>query len=335
MKPAVVRAALAFVLLAACHHGESPSSEVRIVETQPCAVGEPYGTWLSHLEGEMRPEFDKGGVAAALATHPLGSLWSEGEYDGLRTDADAGRCKQITYTSDGLKIRGFVVRPDHPPNAKLPVILYARGGSRDFAAIDTRLLLQMRRFARDGFIVVGTQYRGGPGSEGHDEYGGRDVDDLMALPKVVAALPDADPERLFLYGGSRGGMMVAIALERGLRVRAAAIRAGLFDLEGAARDRPDMRQVFGELIPGYASDAGGVLAQRSALVWPGALKTPLLLLHAREDWRVPLSGSERLSDELARHGVEHRLIVFDSDVHQLVVHREDEAREVVAWFKAH
>jgi dipeptidyl aminopeptidase/acylaminoacyl peptidase len=323
-------------LVPGCRRHHARHHDGHIVGSQPCTLAAPYGSWIAVLDADIRPEFASGHVLDALDAHPLTTLFPEAEYDGLRTDSEEGRCEEVTYTSDGLKIRGFVVRPAHAPGVKLPVVLYARGGNRAFGPIDTRLLLQMRRFARDGFVVLGTQYRGGPGSEGSDEFGGRDVDDLLALTQVAANVPDADPEHLFIYGGSRGGMMVSLALKRGLRVRAAAIRAGAFDPEDALVTRPDLAAtVYSRLIPGYASDPHAALVSRSVLAWPEAVSAPLLMLHAREDWRVPLHESERLDGALARLGKQHRLVVFEGDVHQLYVHREDEAREVVAWFRAH
>ena len=41
---------------------------------------------------------------------------------------------QITYLSDGLKINGYIAQPIEPGN--YPVIIFNRGGNRDFGALN-------------------------------------------------------------------------------------------------------------------------------------------------------------------------------------------------------
>jgi hypothetical protein len=48
-------------------------------------------------------------------------------------------------------------------------------------------------------------------------------------------------------------MMAALALRTGMRVRAAAMRAPIVDLAEIAALRPDMRDLFEELMPDYAA----------------------------------------------------------------------------------
>ena len=65
-------------------------------------------------------------------------------------------------------------------------------------------------------------YRGSEGAPGRDEMGGADLADLMNIRAVIASLPYADATNTFLYGESRGGMMVLQALRDGFEARAAA-----------------------------------------------------------------------------------------------------------------
>ena len=79
-------------------------------------------------------------------------------------------------------------------------------------------------------MVVASQYRGVVGGEGLDELKGREVNDVLALVLLARSLDGADVDRLYLAGGSRGAMEGTLAMRRGLPVRAAAFRGGLFDL---------------------------------------------------------------------------------------------------------
>jgi dipeptidyl aminopeptidase/acylaminoacyl peptidase len=87
---------------------------------------------------------------------------------------------RISYSSDGLKINGFIVRPNK--SGRFPCIIYNRGGMKDLGSIDDfRLVRFMSVIASWDYIVIASQYRGAMGSEGADEYGGNDVNDVMNL----------------------------------------------------------------------------------------------------------------------------------------------------------
>lgn len=78
--------------------------------------------------------------------------------------------REITYLSDGLKIKGFVATPKNGKN--LPVMIYNRGGNREFGSLDEFEIYWMAKYANWGYVVIGSQYRGCCGSEGKDEFGG-------------------------------------------------------------------------------------------------------------------------------------------------------------------
>jgi len=83
---------------------------------------------------------------------------------------------RIKYGSGGLKIGGYLVIPKDI-EGKLPVIIYNRGGNRNYGLIDKNLN-HLEYLASNGYIVLASQYRGNIYSEGRDEYGGGDVDDI-------------------------------------------------------------------------------------------------------------------------------------------------------------
>ena len=58
--------------------------------------------------------------------------------------------------------------------------------------------------ASRGYVVAASQYRGNLYSEGRDEYGGQDVDDILNLIAKVKKLSYVDRENIFMIGFSRG-----------------------------------------------------------------------------------------------------------------------------------
>jgi dipeptidyl aminopeptidase/acylaminoacyl peptidase len=120
-----------------------------------------------------------------------------------------------------------------------------------------------------------------------------------------------------------------------MRVRAAAMRAPMVNIAETAALRPDMRDLFAELMPDYASDPDRALARRSAVGWADDLHVPILILHAREERRVPISQSRRFTHALRDQGREAELIAHDRDSHLLLLHRPRNLDGVAAWFNRH
>lgn len=181
---------------------------------------------------------------------------------------------------------GFIVEPRG--TKKAPVIIYNRGGSRDFGMItneDVKTLLQ--KFADWGYIVFASQYSGCGGSEGHDHLGGSDLKDVLNLKKLIDAHPRADSRRIGMYGISRGGMMTYMVLRKVKWVKAAATIAGLSNLVSQEVFRPEMKKHNKKMFGGALKDK----IIRSAAYWAEEIKTPLLLQHNIFDPKVDVKDS--------------------------------------------
>src|SRR5262245_29940072 len=95
--------------------------------------------------------------------------WSmvESNFPGTREALKSVELSRITYLSDGLKIKGYLAMPKSGEN--LPCIIFNRGGNRDFGSLrDGPAAGTLGHVASWGYVVVASQYRGGPGSEGQE-----------------------------------------------------------------------------------------------------------------------------------------------------------------------
>jgi dipeptidyl aminopeptidase/acylaminoacyl peptidase len=229
----------------------------------------------------------------------------------------------------------YLLRPA-AVTGKLPVVLFLRGGNRDFGRVDEGTMRGFfLPFLRAGYGVIAPQYRGADGGEGKDEFGGADVHDVLNLVPLARAQPWADADDLFLYGVSRGGMESWLALRAGLPVRAAVVHAGPTDLEEEKRNRPEMEKVWLELAPGYAEHPREFYESRSAQRWTSEIHTPVLILHGTADWRVSPLESLAMAGKLQAAGREYGLVMYPGDDHGLTANREDALRRSVQWFAAH
>jgi dipeptidyl aminopeptidase/acylaminoacyl peptidase len=251
-----------------------------------------------------------------------------------RTTHRGFECVQITYLSGSTKVIGFIFKPIDTAGKRLPLIVYARGGSRDFGKIvPDRLFLADYTFLEQGFVILASQYRGVDGGEGHDEFGGQDLGDILSLIPLAQSLDYVDSKNLFLYGFSRGGMMTFLALKNGIPVNAAAVSAGPTDLASLGQLRPEMAKNYREMIPGYETDPVGTTRERSALQWPEKINTPLLLLHGTADWRVPTTDTLQLALKLQQLHKTYAVEIFSGDVHGLPLHNDEAHLRVVSWFR--
>jgi pimeloyl-ACP methyl ester carboxylesterase len=254
-------------------------------------------------------------------------------------------CRWAVYESDGFPISVAMLAPRDTEASRLPVIVWNRGGNGSFGSLKFALLVWfLAPYAEQGFLVVASDYRGARESSpsdaakyGLDEFGGADVRDLERLLALVATLPQADPDQVFMIGESRGSMMAFMVARRGANIRALASINGAADLERELAFRPEMERVYQGRIPDYATRKQEALAERSVLRWADELprSLPILLVHAGRDVRVDPANGPLLKARLDELGFTSKLVQYPDDDHDLSRHRSEAEAEVIAWFRQH
>lgn len=237
----------------------------------------------------------------------------------------------IRYISNNHWVNGFVAMPKGQEEA-LPCIISNRGGSFDFGLIDDKALEnRIALIASWGYVVIASQYSGNGGSEGKEEFGGADVEDVLCLKRYLEQIPQADVTRIGMIGGSRGGQMTYQSLARVDWIKAAVSIAGKANLDRQTILRPEMIKVFERAFGNTAEGR----AERSAINFAEKFcKTaPLLILHGTADWRVSPKDSLELANKLLDAHVPHRLVLFEGGDHGLTEHRKEEWDMIRNWFE--
>jgi len=213
-----------------------------IVKTEPC-VADAVVSYEAYLDAAKRSDAEEAEAARneghTFVASPATYLTRE-QFAARREEAAAIDCQRLRYASDGLEVVAFLWKPKQPSSTKLPLIVFNRGGNREFAKLTPTH--GFRRLALDGFVVLASQYRGVDGGEGKEEFGGAEVDDVKNLLPVAVSLGYVDMNNVFLLGWSRGGMETALALKQGMKVNAAAIGGALTDLVAERARRPQLAQ---------------------------------------------------------------------------------------------
>lgn len=237
----------------------------------------------------------------------------------------------ITYSSDGLKIKGFLALPPLYEE-KLPAIQFNRGGSGSKGALTLEgVFVILGMYVSWGYVAIASQYRGQGGSEGIEEWGAGDTNDAKNLTTLLLSLPYVDTDRIGLIAGSRGGMM-AFQMLRWMKVFRAAVTFGAPTMLHILSQREYIIQTF---IPFLEKEVSieQALEERSAVVWASEMckTTPLLVLHGTGDRKVHPSHALELSKVLLDTLHPHKLILFENADHVLAGRRAESNIEIRNW----
>lgn len=242
-------------------------------------------------------------------------------------------CSRIEYSSDGLKVVGYLVRPRDTSAKHLPLIIFNRGGFLDRGKIEPFNLIDFEQLSEKGFVVLASQYRGNDEGEGHEELGGSDLDDVSNLLETAKSLPYVDTRNIFMYGVSRGGRMTFLEMRKNFPMNAAAVVGAVYDLAAFGERAPGVLAEATKLIPNYSEEGASALRERSVMDWPEAVNVPLLMLHGADDDEVPVTEALTFATKLSNLKKTFELTVYAGDVHEAAKNRKDRDARIAAWFK--
>lgn len=253
-----------------------------------------------------------------------------------------GEVEEIWYESafDGRRIQGWIVRPpDFDPDRKYPLILEIHGGP--FAAYGPHFAAEIQLYAAAGYVVLYTNPRGST-SYGeafanliHHAYPGNDYDDLMSGVDAVIAKGYVDPNRLYVTGGSGGGVLSAWIVGKTDRFRAAVVQKPVINWASFVlyADGPSFFHRYWFPAPPWEDPQP--YFDRSPLSLVGRVTTPTMLLTGEVDHRTPMPESEQYYAALKIRGVDAALVRVPGASHGIANRPSDlveKAAHVLAWF---
>ncbi len=225
----------------------------------------------------------------------------------------------VSYQSEGLKIYALMTVPrGEKPASGWPVIIFNHGYIPPKIYTPTgNYVAHVDIIARDRYIVLKPDYRGNGKSEGvaRSAYGTPDyvVDDLNALASIKR-YPDADPQRIGMFGHSMGGFVTLAAMVVSKDIKAGVIWAGVVasypDLMYKWHPTPVVTPTPGgnhwenEFIAEFGDPAHNpeFWASISATSYLKDLSGPLQLHHGTADTEVPYQFSVDLYDAVQAAG---------------------------------
>ena len=233
------------------------------------------------------------------------------------------------YESDGLQIEAYISAPKSQivTGKQSPCLIYNHGGNRNYSSLnETDTLYYAYNI---GMICVATNYRGCGNSEGPDEFGGDDVDDVTKIVDLCEEFDYIDNSKINMLGISRGGMMTYEALKGNDKINKAVVISGLADAFMGYEERDDMKTLMKELIGSTPEEKPEEYEKRSATYWADEINTPLLIFHMTGDKKVSIEQAEKLTSLLSEYKKDYEYISFESDVHADL--RQEDMIKIKKW----
>jgi dipeptidyl aminopeptidase/acylaminoacyl peptidase len=239
---------------------------------------------------------------------------------------------------DGADLEGLLtLPPEGVGKAPYPMVVHPHGGPHSRSASGFDFTVQV--LAAHGYAVLQPNFRGSSGygqkfiDADRFDLGGGDMADILAGVDELTHNGVADRDRLFVYGTSYGGFMTCWLVGQTARFRAAVAQNAVTDLNmmwGLSDLQTWTEWEFG----GKPWEVPERMRKHSPLTYAAKVKTPTLILHAREDRRCPLPMGLAWHQALRARRVPTEMVIYPGEGHGIrqPKHREDVLRRVLAWF---
>jgi dipeptidyl aminopeptidase/acylaminoacyl peptidase len=295
------------------------------------------------------------GVITSLSWYPDGTafVYALSTVDGVdlyRRTVATGKEKRLTgtpgavpaalslprlgkvRTGDGVSVPYWEYVPTGPTHGTL---LWIHGGPEGQARPQFSPILGF--LISEGWRVVAPNIRGSTG------YGRRyvhlddvrkrmdSIRDVRDLAEELIRSGKAERGRLGIVGGSYGGFVVLAAASTYPDLWGAAVDlVGISNFVTFLENTGPWRRRLREAEYGSLTTDRKFLEEISPLHHAHEIRTPLLVIHGRNDPRVPLVEAEQIVTTLQKLGRPVELQVFDNEGHG-IVRREN---QLVAWGRA-
>ena len=229
------------------------------------------------------------------------------------------------FTSfDGLKVPYLLYIPKGKKAENLPVMISIHGGpeGQSRPGLSGNEFLQF--MVSQGIAVIQPNVRGSIGYGKHyshlDDVEKRldSVKDIEALVNHLVEENIAHKEKIAVMGGSYGGFMTLSCVARYPDLFCCAVdTVGMFNLVTFLENTSAYRRPHRESEYGSLENHRDILYNVSPVAMVDNIKGPLMIIHGKNDPRVPVSEAYQAAEYLEKRGVTVPLHVYDDEGHGL------------------
>jgi dipeptidyl aminopeptidase/acylaminoacyl peptidase len=228
------------------------------------------------------------------------------------------------HSTDDMLVEGWLLRPPgYQEGLRYPLIVRIHGGP--VSQFTWGFSWERQWLAAQGYAVLYVNPRGSSGY-GEDfalalwaDWGGPDLDDVLAGVDHLITRGIVHPERVGVGGWSYGGILTNYMITRTHRFAAAISGASETDYFSSYGTDDLQRWWEDELGLPYEAESRARYDQLSPINFVDQVETPTLFMVGEEDARVPASQSEQMYTQLRRRmvdgGPQTGLIVYPGESH--------------------
>ena len=224
--------------------------------------------------------------------------------------------------SDGQEVMGFIMKPyGHEKGKKYPLIYLIHGGPQGDWSDDFHQRWNTGLFAGMGYAVAAVNFRGSVGfgqrfTDGVSKnWGGRPYEDLMnGIDYIINTYDYVDSKNMAAVGASYGGYMVNWIMGHTDRFKCAVSLSGVFNTVSEYGTTEELWFPEWEFA-GTPYKNRELYEKWNPINYVNNFKTPCLVIHGEEDYRVPVSESKQLFTALKRNGVPAKFLYYPDECH--------------------
>ena len=256
-----------------------------------------------------------------------------------------GKVEELHVASsfDGRDVEGWVLYPpNYESGKKWPLILEIHGGP--VANYGPRFSAELQLYAAAGYVVLFMNPRGSDsyGEEFvnliHHNYPSQDYDDLMSGIDALIENGVADPDQLYVTGGSGGGVLTAWIVGKTDRFKAAVVAKPVINWTSFNLTADLAAMVSRYWFGAFPWEDQEQYWRRSPLSLVGNVTTPTMLLTGESDYRTPIHESEQFYVALKLRKVETAMVRIPEASHGIASRPSNLIAKVVnilGWFEQH
>lgn len=233
--------------------------------------------------------------------------------------------REVSISGKSRDVHVILHLPRHPElkvSGPTPLLIQLHGGptANSSATVQLDYLFWTTR----GFTIADVNYGGSTGYGSayrhllDGQWGVVDYEDVITTVEYLMQQGIADPNRIFIEGGSAGGFTVLNSLVHSNLFTAGADYYGVAELSMLATDTHDFESRYLDSMIGPYPERKDLYDQRSPLTHAENLATPLIIFQGTEDKVVPPSQSEAFRDICERKGLRHKYFAFEGEGHGFV-----------------
>ncbi len=242
--------------------------------------------------------------------------------DAALANLSHGKVESVTYAgANGDDIQMWVTYPpDFTPDRQWPLYLVIHGGPHSAMNDAYQWRWNAQVFASWGYVTAWHNFHGssGFGQSFTDsitkEWGELPYQDTLKAAQWFAAKPWIDGERMAAGGGSYGGYLASFLLGKQHPFKTLIAHAAVYNsFTQYATDDGAIKKRYGEFWEDLER-----FNRNSPHMGAANFKTPTLVIHGQQDYRVPVNHAMELFNTLQNRGVPSKLVVFPNENHWIL-----------------